>query len=228
MSLAIRGFRRLFSSIEIRADFEVRPDERLVISGPSGSGKSTILRFVSGLDSPGDRNVQGRVLLGERDVSGLAPERRDMGMVFQEPLVFPALSVIDNASFGLKVRGMGADERREAVLPWLERVGLRHRLEADPDTLSGGEKQRLALVRAVAFGPKALLLDEPFSALDPALRLELGALVSELHQKLTVPLVLVTHDPAEAERVGTRTLACQIISEGSPVLHRWSDSPRNH
>ncbi len=217
MSLELRGFRKSLPGLELRADFEVKPGERLVLAGPSGAGKTTLFRFLAGID----READGSVFLLGQDITRLAPEKREVALVFQEPMVFPALSVVENAAFGLRVRGVGESERRERVIPWLKQVGLGGRLESDPESLSGGEKQRLSLVRALVWKPRALLLDEPFSALDPSLRGELGSLLLELHQNLTIPLLLVTHDPDEARRLGTRQLACQILSE-TPRVHAWS------
>lgn len=219
MSLEIRNYKKRWSALQLEAGFAARAAERLVLSGPSGSGKTSLFRFIAGLDPEGE----GEVRLEGASISGLAPEHRGLGVVFQEPIVFPHLSVIENAAFGLRMRGIGASERRATVLPWLERVGLAGRLDSDPDTLSGGEKQRLALVRAVVWKPRALLLDEPFSALDPGLRHELGRVLLDLHQRLTVPLLLVTHDLEEARRLGTRVLECQILS-GSPNRHLWFEN----
>lgn len=224
MALQVRSFQTCFSGLEIRADFTVQSGERVVLSGPSGSGKTTLFRFISGLQpsfggSPG-APTGGQVWLEGRDITGTPPEKREIGVVFQEPVIFPYLSVLENAALGLRVRGVGETQRREFTLPWLERVGLGGKLEADPDLLSGGEKQRLALVRALVWKPKALLLDEPFTALDPALRLELGSILMELHQNLTIPLLLITHDREEAERLGTRELCCQVLSD-APQVHSW-------
>lgn len=216
MSLELRGFQKRLREIqgfEIRADFAVKPGERLVLSGLSGSGKTTIFRFLAGLD----RDAAGQVFLQGRDVTSLDPEKRGIGVVFQEPIVFPTLSVLENAAFGLRVRGVGAEARREMTLPWLKRVGLASRLGVASDQLSGGEKQRLALVRAWVWKPGAVLLDEPFSALDPGLRHELGELLLEFHQSLTIPLVIVTHDPQEAARLGTRQITGQVLT-GSSVF----------
>jgi ABC-type Fe3+/spermidine/putrescine transport system ATPase subunit len=225
MALQVRSFHTRFSGLEIRADFTVQSGERVVLSGPSGSGKTTLFRFIcglhSGLQSDTAAPAEGRVWLEGREITDTPPEKREIGVVFQEPTIFPYLSVLENAALGLRVRGVGATHRRELTLPWLERVGLGAKLEVDPDLLSGGEKQRLALVRALVWKPKALLLDEPFTALDPALRLELGSILMELHQSLTIPLLLVTHDRTEAERLGTRELECQVLS-ASPRIHVWN------
>ncbi|NDD92861.1 ATP-binding cassette domain-containing protein [bacterium] len=207
-SLRLEQFRADFLDLSIEAAFSVGPGERLVLNGPSGSGKTSIFRFISGLNAPGE--VRGRVYLGAQEITQLPPERRELGVVFQEAQLFPNLSILENAAFGLKVRGVEKKERRSRVMPWLERCGLGRSAEASPLSLSGGEKQRLALVRALAWGPRALLLDEPFSALDPVSRREMGDWLMELHRENPVPLVLVTHDPDEAARVGARILAVQI------------------
>ncbi|MFN7684291.1 MAG: ATP-binding cassette domain-containing protein [Oligoflexia bacterium] len=224
MSLELKRFRKAFSNFELRAHFSVEDRERLVLRGPSGCGKTTLFRFIAGLDHSHrhshSHRINGELWLDGREITELAPEQREIGVVFQEPIVFPALSLVENAAFGLKVRGVPRAQRHEIVLPWLRRVGLGERLDVEPDQLSGGEKQRLSLVRAVVWKPKALLLDEPFSALDPGLRQELGEIVIELHQSLTVPLVLVTHDPQEASRLGTRELDCQILDGPAGSHHR--------
>jgi ABC-type sulfate/molybdate transport systems ATPase subunit len=219
--LRVEGLRVRFPRLTIEADLSVRPHERLVLSGPSGSGKTTIFRFLAGFPVEGCES--GRVLLGSQDLTGQSPEQRGLGVLFQEALVFPALSVLENAAFGLKVRGVGKDERRHDVMPWLERCGLARHADAPATTLSGGEKQRLALVRALCWKPRALLLDEPFSALDPALRSEMGEWLLELHAAHPVPFVLVTHDLYEAERLGTTILLMQDYDE----LHRWSASAKS-
>jgi ABC-type Fe3+/spermidine/putrescine transport system ATPase subunit len=214
-TLKLEGLRVCFPKLTIDAEFSVCRGERLILSGPSGSGKTTIFRFLAGFSVEGCES--GRVLLGSQDLTHRAPEQRGFGILFQEAVVFPALSVLENAAFGLKVRGVGQDERRQLVMPWLERCGLLQHADADATTLSGGEKQRLALVRALCWKPHAVLLDEPFSALDPALRSEMGRWLLELHAAQPVPLVLVTHDSEEAGRLGTSTLMMKDHGE----VHRW-------
>jgi ABC-type Fe3+/spermidine/putrescine transport system ATPase subunit len=216
-TLKLEGFRVRFPRLAIEAELSVNRGERLVLSGPSGSGKTTIFRFLAGFPVEGCES--GRVLLGSLDLTECSPEQRGLGVLFQEAVVFPALSVLENAAFGLKVRGVAKDERRREVMPWLERSGLARHADVPATTLSGGEKQRLALVRALCWKPRALLLDEPFSALDPALRSEMGKWLLELHTVHPVPLVLVTHDGEEASRLGTRILAMQAAGG----VHRWRD-----
>ncbi len=214
-TLKLETFRVRFPNLTIEADLGVERGERLVLSGPSGSGKTTMFRFLAGL--PVDGVESGRVLLGTQDLTEWSPEHRGFGILFQEAVVFPALSVLENAAFGLKVRGVGPEECRQQVMPWLERCGLARHAHGSATTLSGGEKQRLSLVRALCWKPHALLLDEPFSALDPALRTEMGQWLLELHAAHPVPLVLVTHDLHEAERLGTRI----VMMENHGDLHRW-------
>ncbi|MBU6374556.1 MAG: ATP-binding cassette domain-containing protein [Bdellovibrionales bacterium] len=218
MSLQVTDFHASFSGLSIEASFRVLPGERLVLSGPSGSGKTSLLRFIAGFS--GNNSAAGKVFLAGQEISLRVPERRELGVIFQEPQVFPSLSVLENAAFGLRVRGVGRRERRDRVLPWLERVGLGPLADQSPLTLSGGEKQRLALVRALAWGPQALLLDEPFSALDPISRREMGQWLIEIHRENPIPLLLVTHDQDEATRVGTRILAPEI----KPGKFRWLGS----
>jgi len=213
--LKLEDFQVRLPRLTIRAAFEVGSGERCVLTGPSGGGKTTIFRFLAGF--PVDGLESGRLLLGGEDLTGTAPESRGFGVLFQEAVVFPALSVVENAAFGLKARGVRQEERRARVLPWLEKCGLVASADGPAAALSGGEKQRLALVRALCWQPRALLLDEPFSALDPALRAEMGRWLVELHAAHPVPLILVTHDPEEAARIGTRSLA--MASEGG--VHFW-------
>ena len=216
--LRVDGFRVQFPQLAMEAGFHVSRGERLVISGASGSGKTTIFRFMAGLEVEGLES--GRILLGAADLTGIPPERRSFGVLFQEAQVFPSLSVFENAAFGLRVRGVGMEERRRQVEPWLERAGLSRAADTAASSLSGGEKQRLALVRALVWRPEALLLDEPFSALDPGLRREMGDWLLELHRDHPVPLVLVTHDEEEAARIGTRILPLQVDGR----VHRWIEA----
>jgi len=205
--LKVREFQVQFPGLKIETQFEVAPGERLVVAGPSGCGKTTLFRFVAGLPIEGFQ--RGQVWLGDVELTGLAPEKRGLGVVVQEALVFPQLSVLENAAFGLKMRGVSFRERQRQASEWCERLGLARVVGARAESLSGGERQRLALIRAVIWKPAALLLDEPFSALDPQARAALGAALLELHAAHPVPLLLVTHDRDEAARLGTRVLSLQ-------------------
>ncbi|MGD9815953.1 MAG: ABC transporter ATP-binding protein [Hyphomonadaceae bacterium] len=189
----------------------------LALLGPSGSGKSTILRLVAGLE-PVDA---GEIRAGDAVVSApgrtLAPEHRRIGMVFQDYALFPHMTAAANVAFGLDKVERGA---REALsLQWLDRVGLKHRAAAYPHELSGGEQQRIALARALAPKPRAVLLDEPFSGLDPVLRAELRDVsIAALRETQTTTL-FVTHDAEEALLVADRLAILKkgkLVQEASP------------
>ncbi len=181
------------------------------VLGPSGSGKSTLLRLVAGLEVP-DR---GRVLIGGHDVAGVAAERRGVGMVFQKSMLFPHLSVLDNVAFSARVRGEGRRQARARAAEFLEMVQLRGFGARRVDELSGGQEQRVAIARALAAEPAVLLLDEPFSALDPALRADMHALLDELRLTVGPTILLVTHDRDEASRVADRI----AVLDGGELQH---------
>lgn len=177
----------------------VAPGETVAILGPSGSGKSTLLKIVAGLE-PLDA---GRVLFDGQDITTLAPERRRFALMFQDFALFPHLDVQDNVAFGLVEQGVRKPDARVQACAMLERFGLQAFARARVTRLSGGEQQRVALARALITQPRVLLLDEPFSALDAELRLQLR---EEFRQRITefnIATVLVTHDEAEARAMGT-------------------------
>lgn len=189
----------------------------LALLGPSGSGKSTILRLVAGLE-PVDA---GEIRAGDAVVSApgrtLAPEHRRIGMVFQDYALFPHMTAAANVAFGLDKVERGA---REALsLQWLDRVGLKHRAAAYPHELSGGEQQRIALARALAPKPRAVLLDEPFSGLDPVLRAELRDVSLAALRETQTTTLFVTHDAEEALLVADRLAILKkgkLVQEASP------------
>jgi putative thiamine transport system ATP-binding protein len=167
-----------------------------VLMGPSGSGKSSLLAHLCGTLDPVFDAV-GRVKLGSIDLEGLPPERRRVGILFQDDLLFPHLSVAENLAFGLPAGLRGRAERREVVERALEDAGLGGLGGRDPATLSGGQRARVALMRTLLAEPAALLLDEPFSKLDVALRARFRALVFDHARRRGLPTLLVTHDPAD-------------------------------
>lgn len=181
------------------------------VLGPSGSGKSTLLRLVAGLEAPD----AGRVLIDGHDVAGVAAERRGVGMVFQKSLLFPHLSVLDNVAFSARVRGESRRAARSRAAEFLEMVQLRGFGTRRVDELSGGQEQRVAIARALAAEPAVLLLDEPFSALDPALRADMHALLDELRLTVGPTILLVTHDRDEASRVADRI----AVLDGGVLQH---------
>ena len=166
----------------------------VAILGPSGSGKSTALALAAGLDIPDD----GRVLLDGRDITRVASERRGMAMVSQRPLLFPHLNVRDNVAFAPRMAGEPRRHARAIAQAYLEAVGLTGYGARRVATLSGGQAQRVALARALAAVPTVLLLDEPFSALDPGLRMEMHQLLADLREAHAPTVLLVTHDQNEA------------------------------
>jgi putative spermidine/putrescine transport system ATP-binding protein len=204
-TLKIEGLRKRIGTVELKLDLEVPPGARLVITGSSGSGKTTFLRILAGLDSLDS----GQIWLGNRNITQLPVHQRDIGYIFQEAALFESMNVIENAAFGLRMRGMAKTARRGVVIPWLERVGLASLAERSVHRLSGGERQRVAFVRALAWKPKLLLLDEPFSAMDPALRGVLRDELLALHRDWPVPLIFVTHDPEDAKVLATSQYSFQ-------------------
>jgi sulfate transport system ATP-binding protein len=175
--------------------------------GPSGSGKSTLLRVIAGLETPDSGEV---AILGE-DATGLPPQKRGVGMVFQHYAAFKHMTVFDNVAFGLTIRKRPKDEIRRRVHELLALVQLDGLAKRYPSQLSGGQRQRMALARALAIEPKVLLLDEPFGALDARVRKELRAWLRHLHDDVHVTTVLVTHDQEEAMEVADRVV---LMNEG--------------
>jgi sulfate transport system ATP-binding protein len=181
-------------------DFDVPEGSLTALLGPSGSGKSTLLRAIAGLDQPDT----GVITIKGQDVTGVPPQRRGIGFVFQHYAAFKHLTVRDNVAFGLKIRKRPKAEIKDKVDNLLEIVGLAGFQTRYPNQLSGGQRQRMALARALAVDPQVLLLDEPFGALDAKVREDLRAWLRRLHDEVHVTTVLVTHDQAEALDVADR------------------------
>src|ERR671920_527861 len=166
----------------------------VALPGPSGCGKSTTLRLIAGLEQAS----AGRITIGERDVTRLAPAKRGLSMVFQSYALFPHLSVAENIVFGLKVRRTPAQQRAQRLRQVAELVGLAGRLEHKPQQLSGGQRQRVALARAIVSQTPICLMDEPLSNLDAQLRHDMRVEIRALQRRLGMTVVYVTHDQVEA------------------------------
>ncbi|MBC2857893.1 ATP-binding cassette domain-containing protein [Stappia sp. 28M-7] len=182
----------------ISLDRAIAPGEVLTVMGPSGIGKSTLLAHAAGFLDPAF-SACGRVLSGETELTGLPPHQRRLGLLFQDPLLFPHMSVGENIAFSLPAALHGRVSRRQAVAAALADVELAGFEARDPATLSGGQKARVALMRVLESQPRALLLDEPFSRLDAALRDQIRQLVFAKARERGLPVLLVTHDRADAE-----------------------------
>jgi ABC-type sugar transport system ATPase subunit len=178
----------------------IHDGEFLVLVGPSGCGKSTLLRMIAGLEDV----TAGDIYIGERDVTDLAPRSRDIAMVFQTYALYPHMSVRQNIGYGLKARRMPKQEIATRVAEVAELLGLDELLDRRPAQLSGGQRQRVAMGRAIVRQPQAFLLDEPLSNLDAKLRVGMRASLAQLHQRLGVTTVYVTHDQTEAMTLGQR------------------------
>ena len=179
---------------------EIADGEFLVLVGPSGCGKSTLLRIVAGLEEATD----GSILIGDRDVTDLEPRHRDIAMVFQTYALYPHMTVRQNLGYGLKVRHTPKEQIERRVNEVAELLGLGDLLERRPAHLSGGQRQRVAMGRAIAREPQAFLMDEPLSNLDAKLRVGMRASLQQLHDRLGVTTLYVTHDQIEAMTLGQR------------------------
>jgi multiple sugar transport system ATP-binding protein len=197
-------------------DLSVNPGEFIVLVGPSGCGKSTVLRMIAGLEEV----TSGRIYLGDRDVTNVLAQRRDVAMVFQSYALYPRMTVRENIAFGLRMRGVEAAERQRRVTAVASSLGLEPLLERRPSALSGGQRQRVAMGRAIVRNPQAFLMDEPLSNLDAKLRVSMRAQLSQLHRQLGVTTVYVTHDQTEAMTLGQRVA---VLRDG---LLQQFDTPR--
>jgi sulfate transport system ATP-binding protein len=209
VSIAVRGVTKRFGDFAALDDVSVAiaGGSLTALLGPSGSGKSTLLRVIAGLEEPDE----GKVLILGEHATGLPPQKRGVGFVFQHYAAFKHLTVRENVAFGLRIRKRPKDEIRERVDELLELVQLYGLAERYPAQLSGGQRQRMALARALAVEPKVLLLDEPFGALDARVRKELRSWLRRLHEDVHVTTVLVTHDQEEAMDVADRIV---LMNEG--------------
>jgi iron(III) transport system ATP-binding protein len=181
-------------------DLAVRPGELLTLLGPSGCGKTTTLRMIAGFQEPSG----GQILIGERDVTDVPANKRDIGFVFQSYALFPHLTVFDNVAYGLRIRHKAAREIRAAVADVLALTGLSGLERRFPGELSGGQQQRVALARAIVIRPRVLLFDEPLSNLDARLRVDMRTEIQRLQRTLGITTVYVTHDQEEAMAISDR------------------------
>jgi putative spermidine/putrescine transport system ATP-binding protein len=188
-------------------DLDIASGEFVSFLGPSGCGKTTALRLIAGFDRP----TSGRVFVGGKDITGVAPSKRDIGMVFQAYSLFPNMTAVKNVEFGLRVRRQGRGDRRTRALELLELVGLGQAADRYPHQLSGGMQQRVALARALAIEPRLLLLDEPLSALDAKVRVQLREEIRRIQTRLGITTIYVTHDQEEALSISDRVA---VLSHG--------------
>ena len=188
-------------------DLAIEPGEFLVLVGPSGCGKSTMLRMIAGLETV----TEGRILIGDRDITHVSPRDRDIAMVFQNYALYPHMSVRQNLGFALKVTKVSRAETARRVEAVAQMLGLEDLLDRKPGALSGGQRQRVAMGRAIVREPAAYLMDEPLSNLDAKLRVSMRAELTNIHRRLAVTTVYVTHDQVEAMTLGQRVA---VIEDG--------------
>ncbi|HZA79972.1 MAG TPA: sulfate ABC transporter ATP-binding protein [Actinomycetes bacterium] len=217
MSILVRDATRRFGDFTAvdHVSVEIPSGSLTALLGPSGSGKSTLLRVIAGLERPDG----GTVEIDGRDATGLPPQRRGVGFVFQHYAAFKHMTVRENVAFGLKVARRPKGEIRARVDELLELVQLPGLADRYPSQLSGGQRQRMALARSLAVQPSVLLLDEPFGALDARVRRELRAWLRHLHDEVQVTTVFVTHDQEEAMEVADRIVvmnAGRVEQVGTP------------
>jgi len=201
-TVELGGLRRRFGATQALDGFTLtlQPGELVALLGPSGCGKTTALRVLAGFETVDS----GQVLVDGVDQSRIPAQKRDMGMVFQSYSLFPNMTALDNVAFGLRMRKMGSKARRARALEQLDLVGLESEAAKYPHQMSGGQQQRVALARALAIEPRVLLLDEPLSALDAKVRVQLREQIRVLQTRLKITTLFVTHDQEEALSMADR------------------------
>ena len=216
------GLRKSFESVDIDVSFSCGRGSMTAIVGPSGSGKSTVLRMIAGLETPDEAKDEGketRIELDGRRIEKERPSRRGLGMVSQSPALFEHLTVEDNVSYGLVSAGMKKKLAREKANEFLKKFNLGGFGKRYPDTLSGGEAQRVSLARTLIMKPKLVLFDEPLSALDAPLRKKLAALIRDLQRTFGFTGIMVTHDIEEAKSICDKVI---LIEKGKI---KWEGNP---
>jgi putative spermidine/putrescine transport system ATP-binding protein len=201
-SVALRDLSCVFGTVRALDGFsiDIAPGEFLAMLGPSGCGKTTALRILAGFEAPSS----GHVIVDGQDIRAVPAQKRNMGMVFQSYSLFPNMTVLENVAFGLRLRRVSSSERKAKAMSLLEMVELADRGDRFPHQLSGGQQQRVALARALAIEPRVLLLDEPLSALDAKVRVQLRDQIRALQRRLAITTVFVTHDQDEALSMADR------------------------
>ncbi|MBP5443615.1 MAG: ABC transporter ATP-binding protein [Treponema sp.] len=197
MFLECSNLRREFAHFSLDVSFSVEENHMASLVGPSGSGKSTILSMIAGLVKP-EKSCGTKIILDGKDITNLEPGKRNCGMVFQNPSLFLNMSVEDNVAYGLISRGMKKKEARKQAELFLEKFNMAGFAKRNPETLSGGEAQRVALARTLIVQPKLVLFDEPLSALDEDLRKKLAQEIRNMQRMIPFTAIMVTHDIKEA------------------------------
>ena len=216
--IEINNLRKSFGNTEVLhgLNLKIARGQLATLLGPSGCGKSTLLRAIAGLNTIDE----GEIIIDGRRVDGLAPKDRGLGMVFQHYALFPNMNVLDNVKFGLEMKGVDKKTRDTEAKKMIDLVGLAGKEDAYPANLSGGQQQRVALARSLVTKPDVLLLDEPLSALDAQIRVQLRGLIKSLQAELGITVILVTHDQEEAMSMSDYIFVMNqghIVQEGSPT-----------
>lgn len=216
--IEINNLRKSFGNTEVLhgLNLKIARGQLATLLGPSGCGKSTLLRAIAGLNTIDE----GEIIIDGRRVDGLAPKDRGLGMVFQHYALFPNMNVLDNVKFGLEMKGVDKKTRDTEAKKMIDLVGLTGKEDAYPANLSGGQQQRVALARSLVTKPDVLLLDEPLSALDAQIRVQLRGLIKSLQAELGITVILVTHDQEEAMSMSDYIFVMNqghIVQEGSPT-----------
>lgn len=215
-TLTLTGLTKAYAGADQTAvhdlNLTVASGSMTALLGPSGTGKTTTMKLIAGLLTPDT----GEIALDGKPITALPPERREVAMVFQNPLLFPHLTVAQNVGFGLKMRGLPSAEIAASVARMLDRVRLADLGDRRPSQLSGGQQQRAALARALILRPKLLLLDEPLSNLDPSLREEMRQLIQGLQRETGITTLVITHDQAEAVALADRIV---LLLDGRIAQH---------
>lgn len=212
--IIIQNLRKNFGTTEALRDLSISIEKGDLVSllGPSGCGKTTLLRLIAGFETPSD----GHIYLRDRKITEITPQKRNIGIVFQDYAIFPTMNVFNNVAYGLKVKKISKEEIADLVAEYLELVGLTGYEKRLPSQLSGGQQQRVALARALVIKPDVLLLDEPLSNLDAALRLNIRKEIRKIQQALGITTIFVTHDQEEAMSISDKIF---VLRQGELMQH---------